>query len=128
MDGLPIVWQRLVDAGGATCPRCQGTGEEVARAVERLKPLLAPMGLVPRLEVRSLDEAAFRASPLESNRILVDGRPMEDWLGAATGSSPCCAQCGSDDCRTVELSGRTYEVVPEELLVKAALAAGARRR
>jgi hypothetical protein len=37
MKPLPIVWQRIVSAAGTTCPRCQGTHEEVQRAVARLR-------------------------------------------------------------------------------------------
>ena len=47
MKTLPIVWQRLVTREGRTCPRCQGTHEEVLRAMARLRalsPLLEPLG------------------------------------------------------------------------------------
>ena len=37
MQELHIVWQRLVSAAGNTCPRCQGTGDEVEHAVARLR-------------------------------------------------------------------------------------------
>ena len=39
MKDLQIVWQRLVNATGTTCPRCAGTGDEVGRA-HRLGELL----------------------------------------------------------------------------------------
>lgn len=126
MKELPILWQRLVDAQGQTCPRCAGTGEEVARAIERLKTVLEPMGVSPRLETSALDEATFQQNPLESNRILIAGKSMEEWLGAQSGSSRCCDACGDQECRTVELGGQSYEVVPEELLVRAGIVAGIR--
>ncbi|MGT2490314.1 DUF2703 domain-containing protein [Cupriavidus basilensis] len=39
------------------------------------------------------------------------------------GSSPCCSVCGDSECRTVDVGGTSYEVVPEELMVKAGLIA-----
>lgn len=126
MKSLPIVWQRLVSAAGRTCPRCQGTHEEVQRAVERLKLAVEPLGITPILEIRELDEAAFLSQPSESNRIWIAGKPMEDWVEGRVGSSRCCDECGDQDCRTVEVGGTTYEVIPEELLVRAGLIAASR--
>lgn len=126
MKELHIVWQRLVNAEGNTCPRCQGTGDEVERAVARLKRILEPAGVTPRLEIRELDEAAFLRQPSESNRIWIAGRPLESWLEGETGSSRCCRECGDNSCRTLEVGGNTYEVVPEELLLRAALIAATR--
>lgn len=126
MKTLPIVWQRLVSAKGTTCPRCQGTHEEVLRAVERLKLALEPLGITPVLEIRELDQAAFLSQPLDSNRIWVAGQPMEDWVEGRVGSSRCCEECGDQDCRTVEVGGTTFEVIPEELLVRAGLIAASR--
>ncbi len=124
MKTLPIVWQRLVNTAGRTCPRCHGTGDEVLRAVERLKAALQPLGIEPVLETRELDEAAFLAQPTESNRIWIAGKPLEAWLQGQAGSSRCCEECGDNDCRTVELAGKSYEVIPEELVLRAGLIAG----
>lgn len=123
MKPLPIVWQRLVGAAGTTCPRCQGTHEEMQRAVDRLKIALAPLGVEPVLETRALDDAEFQRAPQESNRIWIAGRPMESWLGATSGSSRCCNECGDNDCRTLEVEGTRYEVIPEQLLIRAGLIA-----
>lgn len=122
MKTLPIVWQRLV-SGGETCPRCAGTGDEVARAVQQLRTQLLPLGIEPVLDTREIDEASFKAHPSESNRIWIAGKPMEEWVDASVGSSPCCSVCGDSACRTVDVGGTSYEVVPEELLVKAGLIA-----
>jgi hypothetical protein len=48
---------------------------------------------------------------------------MEEWLGAQAGNSPCCEVCGDLPCRTMELNGQTYEAIPEDLIVKAAMIA-----
>lgn len=124
MSSLPIRWQRLVK-DGATCARCGDTEVEVRRATETLRQALAPLGIEPQLEVVSVDETAFAASPLESNRIWIADRPMEDWLSGSVGSSRCCSVCGDADCRTLEIQGTTFETIPERLIVKAGLLASA---
>lgn len=122
MKVLPIVWQRLVTSG-KTCPRCAGTGDEVNRAIRQLREILAPVGIEPVLETREIDEATFKTAPAESNRVWIAGKPMEAWLNGTVGSSRCCAVCGDAECRTVEIEGASYEVIPEALLVKAGLIA-----
>ncbi|MEO0002678.1 MAG: hypothetical protein RLZZ22_370 [Pseudomonadota bacterium] len=126
MKTLSIVWQRLVNDQGKTCPRCHGTGDAVRRAVERLATVLEPLGVRPVLECRELAPQAFQDQPSESNRIWIGGQPLESWLDGQTGSSRCCDECGDQDCRTLELEGQSHEVVPEELLVRAGLKAGIR--
>ena len=103
MKTLPIVWQRLVNTEGRTCPRCHGTGDEMLGALDRLRAALAPLGVEPQLETVELNEAVFLEQPSESNRIWIAGKPLEEWLGGQTGSSRCCNECGDKDCRTVEV-------------------------
>lgn len=122
MKTLPIVWQRLVSSG-ETCPRCAGTGDEVQRAYQQLRQQLKPLGIEPVLETREIDETAFKANPSESNRVWIAGKPVEAWVNATVGSSPCCSVCGDNECRTVNVGGVSHEVVPQELLVRAGLIA-----
>jgi Domain of unknown function (DUF2703) len=124
MKTLPIVWQRLVKAG-ATCERCGSTHQQILGALARLEPALQPLGIQPVLQTVVLDESSFRADPSASNRIWIAGKPMEDWLGAGTGSSPCCSVCDDLPCRTLEVDGHSFEAVPQDLIVKAALIAAA---
>lgn len=123
MKQLPIVWQRLVSSEGATCPRCSSTYQEVQKAVDKLKEALRPLAIEPVLEIKEIDEKVFKATPSESNRIWIGGRPMEEWLGATVGSSRCCSVCGDSACRTVKVAGATFETIPEELFLKAAFIA-----
>lgn len=123
MRVLPIVWQRLVSAEGKTCNRCQATFDEMLRAITKLELALRPLGIEPKLEIRQIDERAFKLNPAESNRIWIAGKPIEEWLGAHVGSSPCCSVCGTSECRTVEVEGNKFEAIPEEILIKAALRA-----
>jgi hypothetical protein len=124
MKTLPIVWQRLVKAG-ATCERCGSTHQQILGALARLEPALQPLGIRPVLQTVMLDESSFKADPSASNRIWIAGKPMEDWLGASAGSSPCCSVCGDLPCRTLEIDGRSFEAVPQDLVLKSALIAAA---
>lgn len=123
MKALPILWQRLTNREGKTCDRCSATQREMERAVAKLRQSLRPLGIEPRLETKEVDETSFKANPSESNRIWIAGKPMEEWLGASVGSSPCCSVCGTSQCRTVEVEGSTFETIPERLFLKAALVA-----
>ena len=123
MKELTITWQRLIDSTGSTCPRCAGTHQQVQQAVDRLRAALEPLGVRPVLETREIDPATFLQQPDQSNRIWVGGRPLEDWLGARSGSSQCCDVCGDAECRTLEIDGTSHEVVPEALLARAGLIA-----
>lgn len=124
MTDLTIAWQRLVDAG-QTCPRCGDTGSEVRTAAATLTAALAPLGITVRLAEATINLAQFEQAPLESNRILIAGRPLEDWLGGATSQSPCCDVCGPNDCRTITVDDTTYETVPAGLITRAGLLAAA---
>lgn len=124
MKPLPIVWKRLV-MQGETCPRCGSTQQNVMGAVTQLEAALRPLGIQPVLQTQAMDDASFRADPAESNRIWIAGQPMETWLGARVGSSPCCAVCGDLPCRTLELDGSSHESIPEALIVKAGIIAAA---
>ena len=123
MKPLSIVWQRLVSREGKTCDRCGATYQQMERALAKLRQALRPLGIEPSLEIKEIDERSFKANPSESNRIWIAGRPMEEWLGASVGSSRCCSVCGTSECRTVEVEGTTFETIPENLFLKAALVA-----
>lgn len=119
---LPITWKRLVK-DGQTCQRCGSTQQNVLGAMTKLEAALRPLGIQPTLDTQQMDDASFRAEPSESNRIWITGRPMEEWLGASVGMSTCCSVCGSLPCRTMQLGGDTYEAIPEDLIVRAAMIA-----
>lgn len=123
MKQMPIVWKRLAK-GGETCTRCGNTGRELEAAVAKLAASLRPLGIEPVLETQEIEEDAFKANPSESNRVWIAGKPLEEWLDASVGMSRCCGVCGDSDCRTLDVGGRTYETIPEELFIKAGLMAG----
>ncbi len=126
MKTLHVRWARLVDAKGRTCDRCGTTETAIVEAIQSLKRSLGALDIDVVLEKTALGESAFSKDPLQSNRIWIDERPIEEWLDASVGKSRCCSTCGEADCRTLTVDGRTYEAVPAALIVKAGLLAGAR--
>lgn len=119
---LKITWKRLVSEG-KTCPRCGSTAEELEKAVSALKQSLAPLGIEVIVEKEELSGAEFKKDPSQSNRIWLNNRLLEDWIGGEVGHSPCCDVCGPSECRTVEVEGEVYETIPAEIIIKAGLSA-----
>ena len=130
MKTLTIRWQRLVNEKGKTCERCAATEKEVRKALQGLETSLAPLGIAVTLEEEVLDSAACAEDISESNRIWIDNKPLEDWLGASVGKSncaSCCEELGTDvECRTVIHEGETFEAIPANLIIKAGLVAASR--
>ncbi len=119
MKSLVIEWQRLLDEQKETCPRCGSTEQEVEKAVKELNSLLASNDISVSLTKKSIDPETFKKDVLQSNKILIAGKTLEDWLEATTGQSKCCEVCGESECRTVEYGGDTHEAVPADLIVTA---------
>jgi hypothetical protein len=119
---LKIKWQRLI-LKGETCPRCESTDKELDRAVSTLRQSLAPLGIEIVLEKEELPVSEFKKDPLQSNRIWINNRLLEDWIEGEVGHSPCCDVCGPHECRTVEVKGQVYEVIPADMIIKARLTA-----
>lgn len=126
---LLVLWQRVL-IGAETCQRCGDTGTAVTRAVERLREVLLAQGIDVRLETRALPPFAVA----ESNRIFINGEPLEELLGAQVGMNHCQSCCellgeqsqGQIDCRTLILDGQEHEAISEELIVRAGRAAAER--
>lgn len=113
---LKIEWQRLVIEKG-TCPRCGSTENELEKAIKALRR----QGIKVALTKKEIRKAEFDKNPQGSNRILINGNPLEYWLKAETGKSRCCSTCGDNECRTVELDEQTYETIPADLIIRAGI-------
>ncbi len=119
---VKIKWKRLTSKG-ETCPRCGSTEQEIEKAISTLKQSFAPLGIEVILEKEQISENEFQKDPLQSNKIWINDRLLEDWIGGKVGQSPCCDVCGTHNCRTVEIQGQTYDTIPSELIIKAGLSA-----
>lgn len=122
---LSIVWSRLVSEN-KTCPRCESTEKELDNAVQKLKELLAPMGIQVVFNKTELTPEEFNKNPMQSNLILFNGRSLESLIGAQTGKSQCCDVCGNKECRTVKIEEESHETIPADIIVKAGLVAAFR--
>lgn len=127
MKAMIVEWQRLVDKDGQTCDRCACTGDAIETAVYKLKRCLFEVGIEVLLKNHIINHSDFITNPLQSNQILIDGRTIETWLGASTGQSSCCGPCGDNECRTIRVDSRTYEAIPEAVILRAGLLAAAER-
>lgn len=125
MKTLVVEWQRLLDEQTQTCPRCGSTEQEVEKAVQELNRLLNPSGIVASLSKKAIDPESFKRDVLQSNKIMIAGKTLEEWLGANTGQSKCCETCGDAECRTVEYADETHEAIPADLIVRSGLIAAA---
>ncbi len=117
---LNIKWQRLVTEG-ETCPRCGSTEQELDKAIDKLKQALIPLGIDVNLEKEELNISEFKQDPSQSNRIWINGQPIENIIKGDVGQSPCCDVCGPSNCRTIEVNGEKYETIPADLIIQAGL-------
>ena len=125
---LEIEWQRMVGEDGRACCGSGSTQKALEDAHAELTESLAPKGIEVVLRSKNFSPEECIDAPERANRILVAGHGIEHWLGAEVGASPCegfCKQALGEKgtCRTLVYEGETYEVVPVELVVKAALVA-----
>jgi hypothetical protein len=125
MKILTISWQSLVNESGQTCARCTHTGSTVENAYNKLKKSLVELDIKVELKKEVLDFSIFTKDPLQSNRIWIEGKPLEEWIGATVGKSQCCDVCGDSECRTISIDQNTFEIIPEELIIRAGLLAAA---
>lgn len=121
---LTLTWKRLLKEE-QTCPRCQGTEEALDRAASRLRAALNSLGIEVQVHKHALTEDQFRKHPRRSNQILVNDKSLADWVGGQVGESACCDVCSPHACRTLEVAGKTHEVIPEDWIVAAGLKAAA---
>ena len=127
MRTIRIVWQRLLSLQGQTCDRCAATELALQQAVETLQQVLAPLQMQVEFNRQAMTLEQFNQDPQASNRIWIADQPLEAWLGASTGTSPCCSVCGDAACRTLECDQQSYEAIPPRLIIKAGLLAAAQR-
>lgn len=127
MRTIRIVWQRLLSLQGQTCDRCAATELALQQAVETLQQVLAPLRIHVELHRQAMTLEQFNQDPGASNRIWIVDKPLEEWLGASIGSSPCCSVCGDAACRTLECGNQSYDAIPPQLIIKAGLLAAAQQ-
>ncbi|MFU8891972.1 MAG: DUF2703 domain-containing protein [Anaerosomatales bacterium] len=96
--------ERLV-VEGETCDRCASTWDAARQAVEMVAAEASGIGLA--VDLREVPLPPERIS--DSNRVLVNGRLVEEWLDGSAAMTEC-ASCGdlvgeSVCCRSYEIDG-----------------------
>jgi hypothetical protein len=119
MKALEIEWKHL-DVVGKTCDRCAGTGDEIHQFINRLHRECAIQDVHITLKEINLTEKEIE----ESNRIFINGIPLEDILSETTVSQNVCSSCSdligsSTCCRTIIRAGKEYETIPQRLIREA---------
>lgn len=107
--------------GGETCDRCGDSREAVRQAVTDARALLG--GVRVELVERELDPSELS----NSNRVLVNGRSAEEWLGGAVTESDCpsCSDLLGQPacCREIEVGGERMTSFTREAVLDAIIAA-----
>ena len=110
-----------------TCGRCVGTGGNLKRAVERLTPTLADVGValdVRSVHVRNEDDARkykLKISPT----VRINGRDIQpNWDASECGECGelCCSGSTKVECRLWDWEGAKHTVAPVPLIMSAILA------
>lgn len=115
---LTIEWQHIGKNISTTCVRCNATGITLLQVIEDLKPEL----------MKNDVHIAFKETVLsndqlpESNRIIINGKALEDYLKNARVIQTPCQSCAcivnkeTAECRAIELSDKLYESIPAEMI------------
>lgn len=119
MRELKIEWKHL-DTQGETCLRCSETGKTLFEVIDELKEELKEKGIAVIFKETKLGPEEIN----QSNLILINDKPLEDWLpGAQTSENECASCCqllgNTVCCRTIVYQGETFEAIPEELIRQA---------
>lgn len=106
---------------GATCDRCGDSREGVRAAVRDARAML------PTADIEYIERELDSTQLADSNRVLVNGLPAEEWLGGSSAISSCPSCSDLLDapvcCREVEVGGIHTEAISRELVLDAIMAA-----
>jgi hypothetical protein len=120
---VTLKWQKVADKDGQTCNHCGATEISLKKAMQ----LFEKEGIKAELEVVEVTVEDFAKNCSESNRLWVNGKPIEEVLQAEVGTAKCSGVCTTHKadatCRTLVFDGKSYESIPAELIVKAGMIA-----
>ena len=115
---LVIEWQHIAANVSDTCERCAATGTTLHQVLKDLRPYFAQKNI--HVDFR---ETVLPPDQLpDSNRILINGKALEDYLpDARIRQTPCCS-CAcvvgkeSVECRAIETPEGLFEALPSDLI------------
>jgi hypothetical protein len=115
---LVIEWKHIGKDVTGTCERCSLTGGAILDVLEELQPYFRQKNIIARFRETMLPDFQIE----ESNQVIIDGIPLENYLsGAEVVQTPCCScACitGQDEaeCRAIDYGGDRYEAITPDLL------------
>ena len=121
---LIIEWKHIGTTVTGTCERCSLTGGAILDVLEELQPYFRQKNVSARFRETVLHDARIE----ESNQVIIDGIPLEEYLsGAEVVQTPCCScSCitGQDaaECRAIDYGGDRYEAISPDLLKQVIIA------
>lgn len=118
MKELNIEWMHY-DKEGETCTRCNNTGDNIKAVLETMSKDKTDKGIKINYK-----ETILEAKDMpDSNTVLINGKKLEDILNAKASENYChscsCLAGSGTNCRTIELNDKSYEAIPEELILGA---------
>ncbi len=132
---LTIAWHKVSDDDGSICDLSTATQQTVDQASEELRRALAPNGI--EVVVETLVPEKAEGGDCLCNRVLIQGRFVDEWLGADLVKTSCSGCPNQKGCAETAESGgcggqynmihqgKTYGIVPADLIVMAGLVAAA---
>ncbi len=115
---LIIEWKHIGTTVTGTCERCSLTGGAIMDVLEDLQPYFRQKNITARFRETILPDSQIE----ESNQVLINGVPLEEYLSdARVVQTPCCScACitGQDEaeCRAIDIGEERYEAIPPDLL------------
>jgi len=119
MEIIKITWQGLIGKNGETCERCRKTYLNIESALIKLEPIISNLGMKVVLEKKALSEEEFEKDSMASNRVFINGEPIEDILNLKVGKSTCCKVCKGLECRTIIDMDKETNEIPEKHILAA---------
>ena len=84
-----VIESTVLRVNGETCDRCGNTVEAVRTAVKELETVLTPLNI----RVTLIEHAGAEDDVEGSNSVMINGRPIEEYIGAERVSTDC-PSCG----------------------------------
>lgn len=115
---LTIEWKHIGNDITDTCERCSLTGGAILEVLEELQPYFRWNKVTARFRETVLPDSQID----ESNQVVINGIPLEEYLSEArVVRTPCCScACitGQDEaeCRAIDVGDARYEAIPADLL------------
>ena len=118
MKKLSLEWKHY-DKKGETCLRCDNTGKNIQEALKDISENLNYNEVDISYKETKLDAEEMP----ESNMILINNKPIEEIMSATVSENYChscsCIAGEGANCRTIKMSGNTFEEIPKDLIIAA---------